>query len=220
VGIQKVGDIIRATINANYFFNYSQYQGVNIRFFAGKIFYLKTATDNVRYDNYRYHLTMYGPNGDEDYTYSNAFLERNQNTNLAGRQIMIRDGGFKYRSDYSSVRPGRSDDWLAALNFSFDVPNAINPLAILPTEIPLKVFADVGTYAEAWGDNNNSNRFLYSIGLQLPILKYINVYAVILQSGAFKEPNEVNGMKWWQKRVTFSVDLQSIQPKLGGVSLW
>lgn len=218
--VQKAGDLIRATITGNYFFNYSKSQGVSIRFFAGKIFYTKTATDKVRYDNYRYHFTMYGPNGEEDYTYSNPFIERNQNTNLTGRQIVIRDGGFKYRSDFSSVRPGRSDNWLAALNFSFDVPHAINPLSVLPIDIPLKVFADVGTYAEAWQEDNRDNRFLYSIGLQLPILRYINVYAVVLQSSAFKEPNEVNGIKWWQKRLTFSVDIQNIRPKVNGVELW
>ena len=218
--VQKAGDLLRATITGNYFFNYSKSQGVNIRFFAGKIFYTTTATDKIRYDNYRYHFTMYGPNGEEDYTYSNPFIERNQNTNLAGRQIVIRDGGFKYRSDFSSVQPGRSDNWLAALNFSFDVPHSINPLSILPIDIPLKVFADVGTYAEAWQENNQGNRFLYSIGLQLPIFRYINVYAVVLQSSAFKEPNDVNGIKWWQKRLTFSVDIQNIRPKVGGVELW
>ncbi len=218
--IQKVGDLLRATVTGNYFFNYGKKQGVNIRFFGGKIFYTKTKTDKVRYDNYRYHFTMYGPNGEEDYTYSNPFIERNQNTNLAGRQIMIRDGGFKFRSDYSSERPGRSDNWLAALNFSFDIPSAVNPLALLPFEVPLKVFADVGTSADAWQENNPNPKFLYSMGFQLPILRFINLYAVILESKQFKEPNEINGMKWWQKRLTFSVDIQSIKPKIDGMNLW
>jgi hypothetical protein len=225
--LQKAGDLVRATITGNYFFNYGNRHGVNIRFFGGKIFYTQTATDKVRFNNDRYFFNMYGnvnsrygvQNGTEDYTYSNPFIDRNQNTNLWGRQIVIRDGGFKYRTDFSDFTPGRTDNWLAALNFSFDVPRKINPLAVLPIDIPLKVFADMGTYAEAWQENN-SNRFLYSIGLQLPLLRYINVYAVVLQSKAFSGPNDVNGTKWWQKRLTFSVDVQNIRPKISGVDLW
>ncbi len=222
--LQKAGDLLQATITGNYFFNYNKSQGVTIRFFAGKIFYLKTATNTVRYENDRYFFNLYGnvnsTFGTQDYTYSNPFIERNQNTNLASRQIMIRDGGFKYRTDFSGASLGRSDDWLAALNFSFDIPHSINPLSILPIDVPLKVFADVGTYAEAWQEGNQDNRFLYSIGLQLPIFHFVNVYAVVLQSKAFKEPNDVNGTKWWQKRLTFSVDIQNIRPKVNGVELW
>ena len=218
--VQQVGDLLRATVTGNYFYNYSEKQGVNIRFFAGKIFYTSPKTDKYRFANSRYHFTMYGANGDDDYTYSNPFIERNQNTNLPGKQIMIRDGGFKYRSDFSSERPGRTDDWLAATNLTFEVPNKINPLSVLPVSLPLKVFADIGTYAEGWEENNPNSKFLYSIGLQLNVLKCINVYWTIIQSNQFKAPNELNGMKWWQKNVTFSVDFQNLKPILGGVKLW
>ncbi|MES2777678.1 MAG: M1 family metallopeptidase [Bacteroidota bacterium] len=218
--LQKTGDLVRATVTGNYFFNYSAKQGVNIRFFAGKIIYTQAKTDKVSFGNSRYHFTMYGANGEDDYTYSNPFIERNQNTNFAGKQIMIRDGGFKYRSDYSSQRPGRTDNWLAALNMAFDVPTGINPLSVLPGDVPLKVFTDIGTYAEAWEENNPDPRFLYSIGLQLPVLKFLNIYWVIIQSKQFKEPNELNGAKWWQKNVTFSIDLQNIKPVIEGVKLW
>ncbi|MEO7311029.1 MAG: M1 family metallopeptidase [Chitinophagaceae bacterium] len=218
--LQKAGDLLRATFTTNYFFNYSATQGVNIRFFAGKIFYGETKTDKLRFGNSRYHFTMYGANGDDDYTYSNPFIERNQSTELKGKQIMIRDGGFKYRSDYSSERPGRTDNWLGALNFAFDVPNNINPLAVLPIDMPLKVFTDIGTYAEAWAENNPDPKFLYSIGLQLPVFKIVNIYWVIIQSKQFKAPNELNGVKWWQKNVTFSIDIQNLKPLYKGISLW
>jgi len=218
--LQNVGDLLRATFTGNYFFNYSTTQGVNIRFFAGKIIYTQSKTDKVRFGNSRYHFTMYGANGDDDYTYSNPFIERNQSTEINGKQIMIRDGGFKYRSDYSSQRPGRTDNWMAALNLAFDVPENLNPLALLPADLPLKVFTDIGTNAEAWEENNPDPKFLYSLGLQLPLLKFINIYWVIIQSKQFKEPNELNGAKWWQKSLTFSIDIQNIKPVVGGVKLW
>src|SRR4029079_19118482 len=115
----------------------------------------------------RYHFTMYGPNGVQDYTYSNAFAERNQSTSLLGRQIIIRDGGFKYRSDYSLVQPGLIetgvdffDNWLSTANLEIDIPNKINPLSILPFNVPLKIFADVGTSASPWSAGSELPKFL------------------------------------------------------------
>lgn len=220
--LQQTGDLIRATITGNYFFNYNaKEQGVNIRLFAGKIFYTTTnTTKQTSYENSRYNFTMYGANGSDDYTYSNPFVERNQSTAFAGRQIMIKDGGFKYRSDYSSTLPGRSDNWLAAANFTIDVPNQINPLALLPFNIPLKIFADIGTSSDAWIENSAAPKFLYSTGLQLPILKYVNIYWTIFQSTAFDDPNSLNGLKWWQKNVTFSIDIQNIKPQIAGMPIW
>lgn len=217
---QKAGDLLRTTITSNYLFNYNAEQGISLRFFAGKIFYLQSNTDKIKYSNNRYYFSLYGPNGDDDYTYSNPFIERNQNTSFDSKQIMIRDGGFKYRSDFSSNQPGRTDNWMAALNLTFDVPSKLNPLTILPFNIPLKVFTDIGTYAEAWKKNNSDPRFLYSMGLQVSLLKYFNIYWILLQSKQFKEPNELNGTKWWQKSVTFSIDVQNIKPMIEGINLW
>ena len=68
---------------------------------------------------------------------------------------MIRDGGFKVRTDLFADKVGKTDDWLAAINLSTTIPSAINPLSILPVKIPLKVFLDIGTYAEAWKKMRN-----------------------------------------------------------------
>jgi hypothetical protein len=225
--LQQVKQIVRSSITANYFLNYNeQHDGLAVRFFFGKIFYTQTRTDLLRTQNSRYHFTMYGPNGMQDYTYSNPFAERNQSTGLFGRQIGIRDGGFKYRSDYSAIQPGLNtsgidffDNWIAAANFTTDIPAKINPLSILPFKVPLKVFADVGTSASPWRAGSNSSKFLYSMGLQLTIFKIITVYYPLLQSNAFKEPNSVNdpfkssGPNWWQKRLTFSIDLAPVKQK-------
>ena len=228
---QAVKQIVRNTIEAKYFLNYnSKNEGIAIRFFAGKIFYTKQKTNLLRNDNSRYHFTMYAPNGQQDYTYSNAFADRNQSTTLWGRQIALRDGSFKYRSDYSSVQPGLKtngidyfDNWLATLNFDVDVPSAWNPLSVLPFDLPLKLFVDVGTSASPWQSGSNQNKFLYSAGLHLPLLKFIHVYYPLVQSKAFDEPNSVNnpnGPNWWQKRLTFNVDINNIKPKLGGMYLF
>ena len=85
-----------------------------------------------------YHLNMTGPKGYEDYTYSNYFIGRNEFEGFSSQQIMQRDGFFKVRTDLLSNKIGKSDDWLAAVNFTTDVPKAINPLQVLPIKIPFK----------------------------------------------------------------------------------
>lgn len=223
--IQQVKQIIRTSLDADYFLNYNAGEkGIAVRLFLGKILYTRAKTDLLRSQNSRYHFTMYGPNGYQDYTYSNAFAERNQSTALPGRQLMTRDGGFKYRSDYSAIQPGLKvngidffDNWLAAVNLSIDIPNKLNPLSILPFSVPLKLFGDAGTSASPWEPNSELPKFLYSFGLELPLLKVIRVYYPIIQSKAFKEPNSINdptrpgGPTWWQKRLTFSIDLQTLR---------
>jgi hypothetical protein len=139
----------------------------------------------------------------------------------------MRDGGFKYRSDYSSVVPGLKtngadyfDNWIATLNATVDIPDKLNPLAFLPFAVNWKIFADVGTSASPWKAGSNAPRFLYSIGLQLPVLRYLQFYYPLIHSDAFNEPNSVNdpfrqgGPLWWQKRLTFSIDLESLNQRL------
>ena len=48
------------------------------------------------------------------------------------------------------TKVGKTDDWLSALNFTMDIPDRFNPLAIFPVKIPLKVFTDIGTFNEVW----------------------------------------------------------------------
>ncbi len=225
LAVQQVKDVFRTTLMANYFLNFNEHnEGIAVRFFFGKIFYTKAKTDLLRSENSRYHFTMYGPNGVQDYTYSNPLAERNQSTSLLGRQIMMRDGGFKYRSDYSVVQPGLKangidffDNWLSSANFVIDLPRKLNPFSVLPFKVPLKIFADVGTSASPWTAGSELPKFLYSMGLELPLFKVITVYYPLIQSKAFEEPNSVNdptragGPSWWQKRLTFSVDITTLK---------
>ena len=82
----------------------------------------------------------------------------------ANQQIMIRDGAFKVRTDLLSNKVGKTDDWLAAANFATTIPNSINPLAVLPIRLPVKLFFDIGTYAEAWEKHAETGRFVYDAG--------------------------------------------------------
>jgi len=213
VTIDQGSNFIRAGFTGNYFFNYTNNKGgINARVFAGKFFYLQSKTYITAYQTDRYHLNLSGPKGNEDYTYSDYFIGRNEFEGFASQQIMQRDGFFKVRTDLLSSKVGKTDNWLMAVNFDGNIPDKINPLQVLPFKIPLKFFVDIGTYAEAWQDNATGNRFLYDAGLQMPLLKdIINIYFPILSSKVYRDYNKsVLGEGSFLKTVSFSIDIQKL----------
>lgn len=227
---EQAEQFIRLNLTANYFFNFAKGGGLDFRFFAGKFFYTKEKTFLVQYQTDRYHLNMTGPKGDEDYTYNNYFLGRNEFAyttfdpgistfknfvrGLPVAQIMQRDGYFKIRTDLLSNKIGKTDDWLSAINISTTIPNSVNPLNVFPVKIPLKLFLDIGTYAEAWDKNNANGRFLYDAGLQLSLFKNaVNIYFPILYSKVYKDyVNSTIVQKKFLKNISFSIDLQNLAP--------
>jgi hypothetical protein len=209
--IGHVEDIIRPSLTTNYFFNYPNGGGLAVRLFAGKIFYTNGRSLLKSFSTERYHLNMTGANGYEDYTYSNYFLGRNKFEGLPSQQIMIRDGGFKFRTDLLGDKVGKTDRWLAALNFSTTIPDKINPLSVLPIKIPLRIFADAGTYAEAWDRNADGDRFLFDAGLQVSLFKEaINIYIPIVYSKVYSDyyKSYLSG-KRFLKNISFSIDLNT-----------
>ncbi len=202
---------VRLNFTGNYFFNYPKGGGLNVRFFAGKFIYAGERTYVQQFETDRYHLNLSGAQGYEDYTYNNSFYGRNEFEGFSTQQIMIRDGAFKVKTDLLSSKVGKTDDWLSAINLSTSIPKDINPLEILPVKIPLKIFADVGTYAEAWDKNASTGRFLYDAGLQLSLFRnVINIYVPLLYSKVFKDYYKSTiTEKRFLKTITFSIDLQN-----------
>ena len=213
--IEQGEGFARLAFTGNYYFNYAKAGGMNVRVFAGKFFYLGDKTFIKQFETDRYHLNMTGPKGYEDYTYSNYFVGRNEFDKFPNQQIMIRDGGFKVRTDFLSNKIGKTDDWLAALNFTSTIPNTINPLSVLPFKLPIKVFFDIGTYAEAWKKNAATGRFIYDAGLQLSLFKnVVNIYVPILYSKVYTDYfKSTITEKRFLKNIAFSIDLQNISLK-------
>jgi len=185
---EQAKDFVRTTLTANYFFNYAKGGGLNVRFFAGKFFYLGEKTIQKQFTNDRYYLNMTGPKGYEDYTYSDYFIGRNKFDGLSNQQVMIRDGAFKVRTDLLASKVGKTDDWLMAANFVSTIPQKVNPLSVLPIKIPLRFFADIGTYAEAWNKNADADRFLFDFGLQIPLFhETLNIYVPLFYSNVYRD---------------------------------
>jgi hypothetical protein len=205
---------VRSAVTANYFFNYAGNKGgMKARFFAGKFFYTTANTTQQQFATDRYHLNMTGAKGNEDYTYSDYFIGRNEFEGWMSQQIMERDGFFKVRTDLLGEKIGKSDDWLMSMNFVTDIPKNLNPLSVLPIKIPIKLFADIGTYAEAWEQETATGKFLYDAGLQLSLFKsLVNVYVPLLYSKVYSSYfKSTLGEKRFLKTISFNIDLQQLK---------
>jgi hypothetical protein len=210
--IEQRKDFVRTAFTGKYFFNYSKEGGLDVRLFAGKFFYTGSKTFTKQFATDRYHLNMTGANGYEDYTYSDYFIGRNKFEGFASQQIMVRDGGFKVRTDLLADKVGRTDDWLVAANFSTTIPDNINPLNLLPFKIPLKLFFDIGTFAEVWKPEAETDRFLFDMGLHIPLFKEtINIYIPLIYSEVYKSyiQSTIAKKNRLLKTISFSIDISN-----------
>jgi hypothetical protein len=156
-------------------------------------------------------ISLTGASGYEDYLYQNYFIGRNEYEGLASQQVMIRDGGFKVSTELLSKEVGKTGNWLGAVNLSTTIPSKINPLSVFPMAIPIRLFADIGTYAEAWEQDFEGDRFLYDAGLQLSLNNdMINIYFPLFYSAEFSEyVKSVHTKNRFFKTVTFSINLSA-----------
>ena len=198
--LQQACSFYRLNGEAHYFFNYSKGGGLGARIFAAKFGYIGNSTNS---DTYRYQPKLTAVRGNEDYTYGDAFLGRNEFSGFPAQQMMLRDGGFKLRTDLFQDLQGRSDNWVAAMNF-----NTTLPVKMFSTGFPLRIFLDAGSYAEAWKKENTQSRFLYVTGLQLSFFKnLLNVYAPVFYSKVFRDNlKTVPDENTFLKRISFSLD--------------
>ena len=207
-------EFVRTGITAKGFFNYADGKtGMSVRLFAGKFFYLKSKTQLTRYNNDRYALNLSAPKGYDDYTYSDYFSGRNQFEGWKSQQVMERDGFFKVNTELLSDKVGKTDDWLMALNLSTGLPDKVNPLSVLPFKLPIKLFADIGTYAEAWKGNAPSGRFVYDGGVQLTLFGgLVDVYVPIVYSSVYSNYYKSTiTEKRFLKSISFTINIQELQ---------
>ena len=213
--MQQGKGFYRINATGNYFFNYATGGGLSARIFAAKFGYIGTKDFGL---TYQYEPKLLGASGSDDYTYGNYFIGRTSSTSygniplkndgIAAQQIMIPNtGGLKFRLDPVSSR-WQSENWIASVNLNSTLPNNL-----FPANLPLRIFFDAGTYAEAWQKNVSSSKFLYVGGLQLSLLKnVVNIYAPLIYSNDFKEylktDSEANK---FLKKITFSIDIQNFR---------
>jgi hypothetical protein len=202
--LQQGESFYRINATLNYFFNYMNEGGVGMRLFAAKFGYIGPETAAKRFETFRYQPKLTAVRGNEDYTYSNYFVGRNEFDGFAAQQIMIRDGGLKLRTDMFQDLQGRSDNWVASMNLNTTLPNKL-----FPFKLPVRIFVDIGTYAGLWERDSPDPRFLYVAGLQLTLLKdLVNIYAPVVFSRKFRDNlKTVPEENKFLKRISFSIDI-------------
>ncbi len=214
VTIDQGKEFLRTGITGKTFFNYADGKsGLSARFFAGKFFYLKTKTFITQYNNDRYLLNLSAPKGYEDYTYSDYFIGRNEFEGWQSQQIMERDGYFKVNTELLGNKVGKTDDWLMAFNFSSDIPQRLNPLSVL--HIPLKIFVDLGTYAEAWQEDAGGGKFVYDAGLQVSLFSStLNIYVPLLYSKVYRDYYKSTiSENRFMKSISFNININRFSSK-------
>ncbi len=211
--VEQGDEFVRINFTGNYYFNYAKKGGLNVRFFVGKFIYTGNKTFTAQYKTDPYHLNLSGAKGYEDYTYSNYFVGRNEFEGFASQQMMNRDGFFKVRTDLLSNKIGKSDDWLTTVNLVSDIPQSINIFDALPIKIPVKLFADIGTFAEVWKKEATTGRFLYDAGLQVSLFKnVVNIYVPLFYSKVYSDYfKSTITEKKFQKTISFTIDIDKLK---------
>ncbi len=203
--VQQAAPFFRINLNTNYFFNYGTGGGLDIRLFGAKFGYLGGINPSQDLTSFEPKLTAV--RGSDDYTYDNYFIGRNEYNGFASQQIMDRDGFLKLRTDLFQGLQGRSDDWVASINLTTTLPPRI-----VPQWLPLKLFLDIGTYAQAWQANPTTSHFLYVGGLELSLLHDIlRIYAPLAYSSDFSNQlKSVPGQNGFFQKISFSINFENI----------
>lgn len=189
--LQQGDKMLRFSFESNYRISYNKKKGVDFRLFAGT-FLMKP--ENSQYD-YRFKLS--GTNGWQDYKYDYTYLGRSESSGFLSQQFVDNEGGFK---SYTPV--GQSWDWLVSFNLK----------ASFPWKIPLKFYADLGTFAKAGDGTYSDSKVLYDAGIGLVVINNIfEVYFPFLWSPDIKKSNDLYYTNYWQK-IRFIINFDKLNP--------
>jgi hypothetical protein len=160
----------RTSITFNYKFNYyKSTDGVQVRFFGGKMWY----SDNYQFNYLQPYSTCYGlsMDGNNDYTYDQLLLNRYKVGGFFKNQFFVSDGGFKNLTNQTL-----NYNWLTALNIFAPIPKTF-----------FAVFSDVGY-------SSTTAKPLVNTGIALvPIKNIWYVYIPIYQN------YQLNQLKFLEK---------------------
>ncbi len=182
-----------ANLKIDYFY---KGKAIYLRGFAGQMLHFNT--DAINNNRYSFAATYSGWN---DYLYDQTFLGRNMQSSFAAQQIYIKEGGLKIPTLMYANQVGLSNNWMAAINLEVDVPIGL----------PVKLFADFLTIADAKNVNAAGSKWLYDAGVSVKLLRFVDVYVPLLMSQEYGDyETSVLGKNAFLKSITFKVDLDKV----------
>lgn len=174
---------------------YLENKAFYIRAFAGKL--MDLSGKGIQDQRYELTTTYSGIN---DYLYDETFIGRHQNTGFWANQIAMNDGGFKMNTLQYARPVGLSDNWLAALNLSTDLPFG---------KLPLQIFGDLAALPKSNGEPGMN--VLYEAGIALHIGNTVSFYLPLLMSKDLTDYSKsVLGKNRLLKSISMSINLNGI----------
>lgn len=206
-------DFAKLSLEGNLRIDYhKKNKSLYIRAYAGK--FITINNNDFLADRYWLNATFTGQN---DYLYDETYLARsdrdgifhqeetpaNGNGFRGFHQVSVKEGGLKIPTDYYASPLGRTDDWLASINLKTDLPLG---------KIPLRLYFDLSTFANAARENPSGNRFLYSAGFELHLLYDVLVINVpVVFSKDYKDYlKSIYPTNRLLNTVSFTLNLQNI----------
>jgi hypothetical protein len=161
-------DFAKVNIEGNLRIDYfKKNKAFYVRAYAGK--FISINNDPAVTQRYYLSATFTGLN---DYLYDGTYYGRTATDGSAAQQTSMQEGGFKVITRNSI---GRSDNYLLALNLKSD----------LPIKLPIRLFADIGTYTDPTINNGNAQA-LFDGGIEVHSFNdFVTVNIPLLMSSNF-----------------------------------
>ena len=139
--------------------------------------------------------------------YEELFFGRSDQSSVWTQQVLMREGGFKYTTGSSFGNLGQSNDYIASVNLTLDLPIR------LPDFLPLSFYFDAGIYnSKPTSAGAFEAKSLYSGGIQLSFLDdIVEVYIPIINSSQIDEAYRSLDASFFRK-IGFNINLQKMSP--------
>lgn len=161
-------------------------KGIKLRLFTGAYVY----DESAGYSSFK----MSSWSGGNDYLFNDFYFARNNADNFLNQQMTLHDGGFKAYSP-----GGQSNKWLFAVNTEVKIPF-----------LPVKLFADLGTYYNAKKAYTGSAAWVYDAGVAIILIKNVcEVYFPFVFSNDIKNYHTANDLKFGDK-IRFTCNIKSL----------
>lgn len=183
---------MKISSEAAYKITYNEHsKGLDIRAFFGGFIYKKFPIQ----EDFRFRIS--GQSGYGDYLLGHYFIGRSEDNGVLSQQFNETDGAFKINTPL-----GQTWEWIFAVNLKTSIPG----------KIPIKLFADIGTFPDKMRLSGSYMPVFYNGGIQLSIINNIfDIYFPVMMSKQIKDNNLLNNMKYLQT-IRFTFSLEKIDP--------
>ena len=131
-------------------------KGLDIRLFVGAMKISEKSTSRIDYN-----MRLSGTDGSHDYFFDEIFPGRNMDHGIWAQQFLLADAGFKMPTLFYR----KANQWMVGVNLS----------TTLPGILPFKLFADVGSFNDAYKGYPKARSISWEWGVELPVIKDIFV---------------------------------------------